>query len=324
MRILSADDVRQALPMRAAIEGMKQAYAAFSADRAQAPQRTHLKIGPADALFMPAAVESPPALAVKAVTVYPQNPERNLPLIHAAVLVFDPQTGQAQALLEGGALTAIRTGAGSGAATDLLARPESRIAAVFGAGVQARTQLEAVCTVRPIEQVWIYDTRPEAAARMAQELSGQPPFPADIRVAASPREAVSSADIICTATTAANPVFEDEDLKPGVHINAIGAYRPDMREVPPETLHRARLFVDSFAAVQQEAGDLLFAMECGLLSLADMDELGDLINGTVTGRNHSEEITVFKSVGLAVQDAVAAQIALENARKNNLGMEINF
>ncbi len=326
IRVLSAQDVRQALPMRAAIDGMKQAYAALSAGKAVVPQRTHIHLDAfsADALFMPAAVQTPPALAVKAVNVYPGNLPRGLPLIHAAVLVFDAETGQPQALLEGGTLTAIRTGAGSGAAIDLLARPESRVAAIFGAGAQARTQLEAACTVRPIERVWLYDVDAEKARQMAAEMRGKAPIPRDIRVAASPREAVSEADIICTATTASLPVFDDEDLPEGVHISAIGAYRPDMREIPPETLGRARVFVDSFSAVQQEAGDLIFAMESGFLSMAGMDELGDVINGAAESRRDAQEITVFKSVGVAVQDAVAAQIALKNAFAQNLGVEINF
>ncbi len=325
MRILTAKEVAQALPMSEAIEGMKRAYAALSSGAGHVPQRTHLKAASGEALFMPAwTTATPPALAVKAVTLFPENPSRGLPLIHAAVLVFDPQTGQPQALLEGGSLTAIRTGAGSGAAIDLLARPDSRVLAVFGAGAQARAQIEAACTVRPIERIWLYDLKADKARRLASEIRGRSPVPAEVRVASSPRQAVAEADVICTATTSTAPVFDDADLKEGVHISAIGAYRPDMREIPPETLARAQVYVDSIQAAQQEAGDLLFALESGLLSLADVYELGDRIRGLAPGRESAQALTVFKSVGVAWQDAIAAQIALQNARQNNLGITISF
>ncbi|MEZ4644197.1 MAG: hypothetical protein R3E31_15940 [Chloroflexota bacterium] len=169
MLVLSAQDVREALPMAEAIAAMKRAYAALAAGRAEMPLRAQLPVAPHEAvsLFMPAFVqdEAGDALAVKVVSVFPHNVDKGLPLIHAAVLVLEAETGRPLTLLEGGTLTAIRTGAGAGAATDLLARPNSYVAAIFGAGVQARTQLEAVCTVRPIEKVWVYDPNPERAGR---------------------------------------------------------------------------------------------------------------------------------------------------------------
>ncbi len=326
MRILSAAEVKQALPMAEAIDGMKQAYAALSAGQAQMPDRLKVPVAEQEAiaLFMPAYLPQPSALAVKAVSVFPHNPTRGLDLIQAAVLALDPETGQPLALLEGKTLTAIRTGAASGAATDLLARPDSHVLALFGAGKQAAAQVEAVCTVRPIQTVWIYDPDANRAAALAARIRGQGPVPADVRPAQSPAQAVAEADVICTVTTAENPVFAHQDLKAGVHINALGAYRPDMREIPPETVGAARLFVDHFPAVQHEAGDLLFALESGLLSLADLQEIGDLVRGEAEGRQSAQEITLFKSVGVAVQDAIAAHIALKNARQHNLGVQINF
>ena len=236
MLILNAAEVRAALPMAQAIQAMKSAFTALRDGRAQVPLRTQLPIPPHEAvsLFMPAFVddEAGQALAVKVVSVFPHNPQMGLPLIHAAVMVLEAGTGRPLALMEGGSLTAIRTGAASGAATDLLARPDSRIAAIFGAGVQARTQLEAVCTVRSIQTAWIFDPNTDKARALVAELAGKGIIPEDLRLAKSPRQAVAEADVICTATTSVTPVFDDEDLKPGAHINGVGSYTPEMQEVP--------------------------------------------------------------------------------------------
>lgn len=327
MLILTAEEVRKALPMAQAIEAMKQAYAALSAGRAEVPLRTRLPIAPHDALtlFMPAYVntEGGEALAVKVVSLFPQNPQRGLAYIQAAVLVLNAQTGRAEALLEGASLTAIRTGAGSGAAIDLLSRPDSRVLAIFGAGVQGRTQLEAACTVRKIERVWVYDPNPERVRAFIAEMAGQGPIPGDLRPAESPTQAVREADIICTATTSSTPVFADADLKPGVHISAIGAYTPEMQEIPAQTVLRARVFVDSRLAALAEAGDLIQPIRQGLCSEDPIyAELGEVILGQKAGRQSSQEITLFKSVGVAVQDALAAQVALQNAGKMKIGREV--
>ncbi len=249
MLILKAEDVRQALPMKEAIEAMKKAYASFSDGRAVVPLRTRLPIPESSALslFMPAYVRArdSEALAIKAVSLFPSNPARGLAYIQAAVLVLDPATGQAMALLEGSSLTAIRTGAASGASIDLLSRADSKVIAIFGAGVQGRTQLQAACTARAVESVFVYDSDAGRAKVFAEEMAGWDRIPKDIQVATSPKEAVEHADIICTATTSSAPVFDDRDVKPGTHISAVGAYTPEMCEIPPETVSRARVFVDS-------------------------------------------------------------------------------
>src|SRR5690349_7723583 len=240
MLILTAEDVRRALPMNQAIDAMKKAYASLSNGTAVVPLRTRLPIPDSEALslFMPAFVNSQAgnALAIKVVSLFPSNPARGLAYIQAAVLVFDPETGRALALLEGSALTAIRTGAASGAAIDVLARENSRVLAVFGAGVQGRTQLEAACAARKIETAFIYDPDPKKANSFATEMNGRDSIPNDIQVASSAKEAIQNADIICTATTSTKPVFNDRDLKGGTHISAVGSYTPDMQEVPAETL----------------------------------------------------------------------------------------
>lgn len=329
MLILNAQEVRQALPMDQTIGAMKDAYASLSNGTAVVPLRTRLPISNHNALslFMPAYMntDSNEALAVKVVSLFPNNPSRGLAYIQAAVLVFASDTGRAVALLEGSTLTAIRTGAGSGTAIDILSRTNSKVVAIFGAGVQGRTQLEAACAARNIETVYIYDHTYEKAQAFAAEMAGQTHIPKDVRVAKTPTEAVSEADIICTATTSSQAVFADRDIKAGVHISAVGAYTPDMQEVPVETVARARIVVDSYTTVQDEAGDLVKAMQAGVLTESDIHaELGEIILGKKAGRESAEQITMFKSVGNAVQDAAAAQLALKNAREMKLGVEVNF
>lgn len=329
MIILNADDVRRALPMEEAIEATKKAYASLSDGTAVVPLRTRLPIPNSDALslFMPAYLRTSDgqALAIKAVSLFPTNPARGLAYIQAAVLVFDPETGQAQALLEGSSLTAIRTGAAGGAGIDILSRSESKVAAIFGAGAQGRTQLEAACTARKVETVYIFDSNREKADAFAEELKGKGLIPHDIRVASSPKEAVEKADIICTATTSTKPVFDDADLKVGAHISAVGSYTPEMQEVPAETVARARVVVDSYPASLEEAGDILQPMRAGLFDKSHIQaELGEIVLGRKPGRASDEEITYFKSVGVAVQDAMAAKVALDNARKMNIGKEVEF
>ena len=329
MLFLSAEDVRKVLPMSEAIEAMKSAYASLSRGSAVVPLRTGLPIPNREALslFMPAFVDSPDgeALAVKVVSLFPTNPARGLAYIQAAVLVFDPETGRAIALLEGSSLTAIRTGAASGAAIDLLARKDSKVAAIFGAGAQGRTQLEAACIARDIETAFIFDPSADKAQALITEMTSKVSHTRDLRVAGSAKEAVETADIICTATTSLRPVFHDKDLKAGTHISAVGSYRPDMQEVSTATLQRAKIFVDSRSAALEEAGDLIQPMQARLFDESHIcGELGEVVLGQHPGRQSPEEITYFKSVGIAVQDAMAARVALTNARKMNLGTEVDF
>jgi len=329
MLILNADEVRQALPMDQAIVAMKGAYAALSNGTAVVPLRTRLPIVNHEAisLFMPAYLktDSDEALAVKIVSLFPQNPARGLAYIQAAVLVLESDTGRAIALLEGSTLTAIRTGAGSGVAIDLLARKDSKVVAIFGAGPQGKTQLEATCSAREIETAYIYNPTREKAESFAKQMAGYNSIPKDIRVAQTPDEAIANADIICTATGSTIPIFADKDVKSGAHISAVGAYTPEMQELPIETVARARIIVDSYATVMDEAGDIVKAIQAGLIKESDIHaEIGEIVLGKKTGRGSYEEITFFKSVGNAVQDAAAAQLALKNAREMKLGTEVEF
>ncbi len=327
IRLLGAGDVRRALPMRAAIEGMKLAFAQLSAGNTQTPQRTQLPIAEHDgvAIFMPAYLAGSSALAVKIVSVFPGNVARGMPSIHGLVLALDAQSGQPLAIIEGGALTAIRTGAASGAATDILARQDASSVAIIGSGVQARTQLEAVCTVRPIGDARVFSRNRQNAETFAAEMAGHGPIPQNITVARSADEAVRGADIVCTATSSSTPVFSGSALAHGAHVNAVGSFRTDMQEVDVETVAQSLIVVDSREAVKEEAGDLMIPIAQGMFSFDHIHaELGEIINGTKPGRPDATTITTFKSVGVAVQDAVAAQIALQRAQELGLGVEIDF
>lgn len=329
MLILNAHDVRQALPMVDAIEAMKRAFCALSAGRAEVPLRAHLDIEPHDgvSLVMPAYVSDPrdESLAVKVVSLFDGNSGRGMARIQAAVLLLEPDSGRPAALLEGATLTAIRTGAASGAATDLLAPSDCKTVAIFGAGVQSRTQLEAVCTVRPIETVWVYDPQHARQEDFIARMAGRRPIPRDVRPAKNPTEAVGRADIICTATTSARPVFDDADLKPGVHINAVGSYQPHVQEIPADTVVRALLVVDSREAALSETGDLIQPIQNGLIDAGHVRaELGEIISAEAELHRADDQITLFEAVGVAVQDAVAARLAVSRAKELGLGQSVQW
>lgn len=328
LRIISKEDICRVISMAQAIEVVKEAFAQLSLGLAEVPIRTQLGVARTEGtvLFMPAYLRETDLLGMKIVSVFPRNVDKGIPTIHALVTLVDAETGRPTAVMDGTHLTALRTGAVSGAATELLARKDARVAAIFGTGVQGRTQLEAVCEVRGIERAWVYDLDREAAESYAEEMrmrGGR--IPTDVVVAATASEAVHEADIICTATTSPRPVFEDKDLKPGTHINAAGAYTPETREIPEETIQRARLFVDSREACWAEAGDLIIPRSKGLISDRDIRaELGELVSGVKQGRSNDEEITFFKSVGNAVQDVAVAGKVLEEAVKSGLGTELEI
>jgi ornithine cyclodeaminase len=313
--------------MREAVAAMKEAFGQLSAGRASLPLRSRIDLLPADGvtLFMPAWLHETGELALKLVSVFGSNPARGLPTLHALAVAIDPMTGSPAALIEGAALTALRTGAGSGAATDLLARPEARTLAVFGAGVQARTQIEAVCAVRPIESATVFSRTPERSESFAADVRSEAWSPPTLTIARSPADALRQADIICTATTSAAPVFDGRLLLPGTHINAVGGYTPSMQEVDAVTVARALVVVDSKPGALAEAGDLIIPLREGTITEQHIHaELGEIVNGTKVGRSSSEQITLFKSVGVAVQDAIAAGRALARAEQMGLGQVIDL
>jgi ornithine cyclodeaminase len=316
--------------MRQAVEMMKSVFAAASRGEVISPLRTPVDMpdGSGVVLFMPAFVPAsdaaPAATGAKIVSVFAGNRDLGLPTINAIVIVVDPATGVPLGMLEGASVTALRTGAVSGAATDLLARPDAKTLAVIGAGAQGLTQAAAVAAVRDLETIWVVDRSEDALASFADRLSVWASDLTDrVRTTTDAREAVSEADVICTATTATSPVFDDAWLRPGAHINGVGAYTPMMQEIPDETIARSYVVVDAVEAALHEAGDLIQALERGAISRAAISaELGQVVTGAARGRESADEITFFKSVGNAIQDMIVAGSALQAAEARGIGQLI--
>ena len=324
VRILSGEDVRQALPMSRAIETMRSAFGQLSGDKAVVPLRTRLETDRGLLLFMPAYLQQSREIGFKMVSIWADNPSQGLPAILALAAVIDPDTGQPVALINGEVLTAIRTGAGGGLATDLLARHDAQIVAVFGSGVQARAQLEAACEVRPVNEVRIFGRTSASVAVFAAEVRAWPDAP-QVLVVDSPQRAVDRADIVITATTSEKPVFDGRDLSAGVHVTAVGSYAPHMQEVDEITVKGAKIVVDSLSACLAETGDLIIPLRDKVISQQDIHgELGAIVNGDLPGRETPEENSFFKSVGVAVQDAAAANAVLRQAEAQGLGTIVSL
>ncbi|MDQ7857974.1 MAG: ornithine cyclodeaminase [Armatimonadota bacterium] len=331
MLLLGAADLRALVPMADAIAAVREAFVALSAGGAAVPVRAAVTLPDSDAVFlaMPGALAArgggAAALGAKLVSVVPANAAVGRPVVDALMVIFDPGSGQPVAVIEGASLTSLRTGAASGLATDLLALPEASIVALFGAGVQARTQLEAICTVRAVTQVRVVARsreRAEAFAAWAREqwwIRG-----ATVVAATDPETAVRGAEVVVTATTSATPVFPGRAVAPGTHVNAVGAFQPHTREVDADLVARAAVFVDSREAAHAEAGDLLMAAGEGRFRFEDVRaEIGEVAAGRA-GRRSREEITLFKSVGHAVQDLAVAALAARRAAARERGVRVTL
>ena len=308
MLVISPDRLRELVPMRAAIDAVRDGFIAGSAGGIEQPTRLALEGG--RALAMLAADRQGIGTVLKVVTVRGGNPGRGLPAVQAVVIWFDGETGTPEAIIDGGTLTALRTGAASGVATDLLASPAAGVLAMIGAGGQAADQVRAVCAVRPIREVRIASRDPMHAAALAARLAGELE---PVRVVArNVPGALAGADVVCTATTATRPLFAALDLAPVVHVNAVGAYTEGMCELPAELLAGASVVaVDLIDAALAEAGDLIQAIRVGLLQRERLVEIGTLLARPAAppgGR------TVFKSVGVAAQDWALARLAVDRAR----------
>lgn len=328
MLALSRADVQRLVPMPDAIELMKAAFAELSAGRTTSPLRTVVPVEEhnGDALFMPAHVPAMDALGVKLVNVFKDNPARGLPVIHALVCMIDAETGVPIAVMDGTYLTALRTGAVSGAATDLLARPDSKTLVVIGAGAQGATQIAAVCAVRPIERIIAVDVFPESLDRLRGILERDWPDVVErVEYATDANAAVPEADVICTATTSRKPVFDAASVRPGAHVNAIGAYTPEMQELPPDLVVDASVVLDVIEHALAEAGDLIIPLEEGRITRDHFArELGQVVSGDVPGRVSDDEVTLFKSVGNAVQDVAVGRRAYDRARAEGIGTSFDL
>ena len=299
---VTADELDELLPMKAAIDALE---AAFAADvPPEAPLRSRIDAGHGDLLLMPAVGEA--GAGVKLVTVNPMNPGLGLPLIHALYVLFSARTLEPLALFDGGALTGLRTAAVSGLATRHLARPDSRTLVLFGAGVQASTHLEAMRTERPVDRVWVVSRTEDRARGLAAEAEE-----AGLTAGVAEPGVVVEADLVCTCTTSAEPLFDGALLKPGAHVNAIGAYRPESRELDSETIRRGRIVVETREAALAEAGDLLIPIaEGSITERAILADLSEVVRGARV-RTGPEDVTVFKSVGVAFEDLAVARAAYD-------------
>ncbi len=315
VRILSSDSVRAAIDMPVAIDVMREAFGALAAGEATVPVRVVLETSHGVSLFMPAHLKERDSAGVKIVSVNEGNAQSGLPVIHAVVIVLDTLTGCPIALMDGTWLTALRTGAVGGLAADLLARKDAATVALFGAGVQARTQLEAVRCVRDITEVRVVSRTTKSAQDLVGELSGVDAISLD-----DPDEAVAGADIIITATSSSTPVFNGALVGPGTHVTGVGSFTTEMREVDATLVERARVIVDHKEAALEEAGDIVGPIRDGLISEDVIaGEIGDIVLGRIAGRTEPEEITYFKSVGNAVQDVAVAARVLSVAEAEELG-----
>jgi alanine dehydrogenase len=327
--VLNGEEVTRLLPMPECIKVMRDALAALARGEALVPLRTVMRVpGVSGFLGLMPGYISPRegqegALGLKAVSVFPGNANRGIDTHQGAVLLFEADTGRLSALMDGAAITAIRTAAVSGVATDLLARRDATELAILGAGVQARTHMEAIAAVRPLRRARIWSRNPEHAAGLAAELRPQYGFP--IVAVPSAEAAVREADIVATVTASAEPILRRAWLKEGVHINAVGSSIPTSREIDTATMAAARLFVDRRESALAEAGDLLIAMrEDAVTGDHVQAELGEVIVGKNPGRRSARELTLFKSLGLAVEDVASAAYIVRRARETRTGQTVKM
>ncbi len=331
--ILTGDDVEAALPMAECIASQERAFREHALGTARVPARIVLRVPEHDGVYvaMPASLqqakagtgEGSGALAVKVLTFYKDNPDRGRPSIAATVLLHDPRDGALLAIMEGAALTRLRTAGGSGVATRYLARADASVVGVLGAGAEAETHLLAMAEVRPVREARVYSRTPARRAAFASRMATRLGFP--VLPTSSAREAVDGADIVVTVTTAGEPIVDSAWIADGAHINCIGSGSPDRRELDDATVARAKVVVDTRESALAEAGDLLIPMSKGLIT-ADWihAELGEIVTGRRPGRTSDREVTLFKSVGVALQDVAAAAAAYRQARAMGLGRTLDL
>ena len=289
------------------------------------PLRTPITPPEGLSLYMPAYLKELGALACKVVTVYKNNPTKhNLPTVIGKVLLQDPETGDVICIMDGGYLTAARTGAVSGVATKYLARKDSAQAVgIFGAGVQAKMQLWAVAEARDISKAFVYDISDEAVGNFIADMTTK--LDLGITKVESPDHILENCDIICTATSSATPIFDGNKVREGTHINGIGSHTPNARELDTAIIKRSRLVADSYEACLKEAGDIMIPLEEGAIDKSHLyAELGEVITGKKPARQKNTEITLFKSNGLAIQDVATAKLIYDKAIEAGIGTQIKI
>lgn len=322
---LTRSDVGSLLTMTDAIDAVADAFRLLSAGQTTLPLRTNMTVSRHNGslLAMPAYVGGETdSLGVKLITFYGDNPRNhNQPAIQGNFVLFDPVDGRLLAVMEAGLMTAIRTGASGGVATRHLARPDASVVTIFGSGVQAPHQLEAVLCERPIERIWVVSRNAQSGAAFAAEMADK--FGIPVQSTTDVERAVGAADILITATSSHTPLFNGEWLRPGCHINAIGTHLPGAREVDSRTIQRATVVTDQTSACLAEAGDLVIPLSAGEITESHIHaEIGEIVAGHRPGRTSPQEITFFKSVGLAVQDVAVARLVVERAMATGVGIAL--
>ena len=310
MVILNKKQINKMVAMKEAIEAMKTAFVQLSNGEAIIPTRLSTDVPDKNAisLVMPAYSLDSPYYTVKVVSVNYSNPQKGLPLLHSSVQVFDASKGNIVATLDGESVTAIRTGAVSGLATGILARKDAKVGAVFGTGVQAKSQVEAILAMKNLEKILVFSRTKESAELLCRLIYNT----YGIKASTGNKDSLKEADVICTATPSKKPLFDHGDLNLGVHINAIGSFKPHMQEIPVETVINSKVIVDKRETCTVEAGDLIIPVEEGRWSFDLVHgELGQVISGEVSGRDSEDEITLFKSVGNAIQDLALANMIMK-------------
>jgi ornithine cyclodeaminase/alanine dehydrogenase len=317
MLLLSDDEISRLLSMGEAMDAVEKAFGEFAKGSVKMPARSTIMLDrySGSISFMPSYLPESGALATKIISIYPRNPEKGLPTTVAWIVVNDPETGMIEALLDGTYLTAMRTGAVTGVAARYLAPKDSRVAAVIGCGVQGKTQAMAVSEACELETIRLFDLSDERMKRFAEEMG--PKLGVDVIPSSSGAEAVADADVVVTATTSKNPVVYREWLGDRVHVSAIGAFYPDWRELDTATVSEAKVVVDSREAIMEEAGDILIPISEGAITEDHIHaELGELVIGNKKGRTPEDGLTVFKSVGLAIQDSSVANLVMKKWRES--------
>lgn len=325
MLVLSEKEVRRLIDIEELIDALERAHVQFSTGKAVMPVRQVVPLPEIKGRItsMPAYLGEDHALGMKVVTFFQGNANTNLPAILATIQLYSAATGKLAAIMDGTYITAIRTACASAVATKVLANSKTPVLGVLGAGVQADSHIRALCKVRGIKSIKVYSPSGKSGRKLKEEL--EPEIKIRIEPVKSAEEVVRDADLLVTATTAKEPILNFAWIKPGAHINAVGSHRPDLREIDAATMKRAKVFVDSRAAIMAECGDVLLAIKEGAITESHASaEIGEVLAGKKSGRTKPEEITLYKSVGIAIQDVAAAQLVYRKALEEKAGVRVEI
>jgi len=325
MLVLSEKQVQGLIDLDELIAVLEQAHIQYSTGKAVMPVRLVVPLPQIRGRItsMPGYLNEDKTLGMKVVTYFQDNPKQNLPAILATIMLFSAETGKMIAVMDGGYITAIRTACASALATQALANPGEAKLGILGAGVQARAHIQALARVRELKQIKIFSPSGASAAGIKRDM--EKTLAVTIEIAESAEAVVRDSDLLVTVTTAKEPIVKLEWLKPGVHINAVGSHRPDLREIDGATLAQATVVVDSHEAIMAECGDILLALKEKSISEANIHgEIGEVLAGAKAGRSSVDEITLYKSVGIAIQDVATAQLVYRKALERNIGTNVEI